>query len=50
MDAFQAALWATILLGLLAVGLPAYWLVSSWWQDRSEPEASSPGAVPLRRT
>jgi hypothetical protein len=35
MDWFLAAFWVTMIVGVAAVAVPAYWLASGWWQDRA---------------
>lgn len=49
MDLFEATFWVTMLVGLLAVLVPAYWLASESWQDRDRPDdlsAASPSPDP----
>jgi hypothetical protein len=38
MDWFVTTFWVAMILGLSAVVVPAYWLVSAWWQDRERNE------------
>lgn len=47
MDSFEVAFWVTALAGLVALALPAYWLVSGWWKDaRTSRDESSEKALP----
>lgn len=36
MSMFEWGIWLMMVGGFLAVAVPAYWLVSGWWQDAQE--------------